>query len=53
MAYDIVQTQEGNLRMATAGGEDGVTLWDSSDAGQTWQRQDDFRRNTAAGITFQ
>ncbi|MEE0692135.1 MAG: hypothetical protein U0M33_04425 [Lachnospiraceae bacterium] len=37
MAYDIVQTQEGNLRMATAGGEDGVTLWDSSDAGQTWQ----------------
>lgn len=37
MAYDIVQTQEGNLRMATAGGEGGVTLWDSSDAGQTWQ----------------
>lgn len=37
MAYDIVQTQEGTLRMVTAGGKDGVTLWDSSDAGQTWK----------------
>lgn len=36
MAYDIVQMQDGTLRMATAGGGS-VTLWDSSDAGQTWQ----------------
>ena len=37
MAYDIVQTQAGALRLPTGGGQTGVTLWDSSDAGQTWQ----------------
>lgn len=35
---DVVRTKEGTLRIAGQGSENGMTIWDSSDGGETWEQ---------------